>query len=202
MYLVTIYWDEDSPLNPLIGLIYWIRALILIIPISWRNSSSERGNAFYWPTENWILRFGRNAKLSSLQALSVQISVKFSCTSSYMSISLNSRWNYIQLPFPKGFSLLKDLGTFIIVPYKIPWLMRSILFCARLLAWAFLFTFLMAHRHFFPPKTTGQYGLHPTPESNCYYQQKRNSSSTNFISGLPKWLSGKNSAYRWVNRVF
>ena len=34
MYLVTIYWDEDSPLSPLIGLIYWIRALILIIPVS------------------------------------------------------------------------------------------------------------------------------------------------------------------------
>ena len=152
MYSVTIYWDEDSALNPLIGLIYWIRALILIIPISWRNSSSERGNAFYWPTENWILRFGRNAKLSSLPALSVQISVKFSWTSSYMSISLNSRWNCTQLPFPKGFSLLKDLGTFIIVPYKIPWLMWSILFCARLLAWAFLFTFLMAHKHFPPRK--------------------------------------------------
>ena len=49
---------------------------------------------------------------------------------------------------------------------------------------------------FFPPKSTGSYGLHPTPESRGYYQQKRNSNSTNFISGLPKWLSGKNSAYQ------
>lgn len=155
---------------------------------------------FTWPTENWILRFGRNAKLSSLPALSVQISVKFSCTSSYMSISY-PRWNYIQLPFPKGF--LKDLGTFIIVPYKIPWLMRSILFCARLLAWAFLFTFLMAHRHFFPPKTTGQYGLHPTPESSCYYQQKETQVQLISFLKFPKWLSGKKfSLPTWVNRVF
>ena len=134
------------------GLICWIRALILIIPVSWRNSSSERGNAFYRPTKNWILRFGRNAKQSSLPALILQISVKSSCVSSHVSVPLNSRWNYAQLPFPKGFSPLKDLGTFIIVPYKIPWLTRSSLCSARLLAWAPLFIFCMAHRLFFSEK--------------------------------------------------
>ena len=185
MYSVTIYWDEDSALNPLIGLIYWIRALILIIPISWRNSSSERQNAFYWPTENWILRFGRNAKLSSLPALSVQISVKFSWTSSYMSISLNSRWNCTQLPFPKGFSLLKDLGTFIIVPYKIPWLMWSILFCARLLAWAFLFTFLMAHKHFSPRKPQVHMDYIPLQNLGVTINKKEIQVQLNSFLGFP-----------------
>lgn len=116
----------------------------------------QRGEMlFYWPTKNWILRFGRNAKQSSLPVLILRISVKSSCVSSYVSLPLNSGWNYAQLPFPKGFSPLKDLGTFIIVPYKIPWLMWPILCSARLLAWAFLFTFCMAHRLLFFLKNTG-----------------------------------------------
>lgn len=53
------------------GLICWFRALILILSVSWRNPSSEKENAIHWPTENWFLRFGRNAKLSSFLVLSL-----------------------------------------------------------------------------------------------------------------------------------
>lgn len=140
MCLVTILWDKESSLNPLMGLNCWFRTLILLLLVSWRNPSSEKGNSFYWPTENCSLRFGGNAKLSSLPVLSLWTAAKSSCASSYMHVFSNSRCNYANCHSKKAFSPSKDLETFIIASYKIPWSMWSVLRYTRLLVWTFFVT--------------------------------------------------------------
>lgn len=107
--LVTILWDKGSPLTPLMELNCWFRTLILLL-VSWRNPGSEKGNIFYWPTENCSLRFGGNAKLSSLPVLSLWTAVRSSCASSYMHAFPNSRCKYAKLPFQKGFFSFKGFG--------------------------------------------------------------------------------------------